>query len=111
MPPPRPPRPTPGARDVQRERARALGSRRLLPWALLTALGGGAIAWSAGGGPRAGAAIAAAGLLFVLFLWATSVVRCPACGAPLPRLPRGGARDGGAPAPVESCPACRTRFE
>jgi hypothetical protein len=90
---------------VERELARAQGARRLLPWALLSALGGGAIAWAAGGGLRAGAAIAAAGLLFVLFLWTTSVARCPACGARLPRS-RGGA--GGR---LESCPACRSRFE
>lgn len=105
---PGPARP-PGARDVERELARAHGARRLLPWALLSALGGGAIGWMAGGGLRAGATVAAAGLLFVMFLWTTSIARCPACGAPLPRVRGGPGRSpGGAP---ESCPACRARFD
>ena len=90
---------------MERELARARGARRLLPWALLSALGGGAIGWIAGGGPRAGATIAAAGLLFVLFLWTTAVARCPVCGA---RLPRASGAAGGR---VESCPACHARFE
>lgn len=95
---------------MERELARAHGARRLLPWAVLTSLGAGAIAWLAGGGPRAGATIAALGLVFVLFVWTTSIARCPACGAP---LPRGRARGPGASAGdrPESCPSCRTRFD
>ena len=99
----------PPGRDVDRELARAAGARRVLPWALLSALGGGAIVWVAGGGPRGAAVIAALGLLFVLFLWVTGIARCPACGAPLPR-PRG-APSAGAPARLESCPSCRARFD
>lgn len=107
---PGPERPT-TARDLDRELARAGGARRLVPWALASALGGGAIAWVAGGGPRAGATLAAVGLLFVVFLWTTAIARCPACGARLPRSrvggPRGGPRDVARP---ESCPSCHVRF-
>jgi hypothetical protein len=104
-----PPKRAPGGRgtsaaDVDRELARALSARRLLPWTFLSALGGGAIGWVAGGGPRAGAAIAAAGLLFVLFLWTTAIARCPACGTPLKRAGAAGGRPG-------SCPSCQTRFD
>jgi hypothetical protein len=95
---------------MERELARAQGARRLLPWALLSALGGGAIAWVAGGGPRGGAALAAVGLLFVLFLWATSIARCPACGASLPKGRIRGAGATGAGVRPESCPACGARF-
>ena len=103
----------PSARDLERERARAAGSRRLLPWALLSALGGGAIAFVAGGGLRGGATLAAAGLLFVLFLWTTSFPRCPACGARLPArrevVPPGG-DDAFARRP-ETCAHCRAQFD
>jgi hypothetical protein len=97
-------------RDVERELARALGARRLLPWAVLTSLSAGAIAWVAGGGPRAGATVAALGLVFVLFVWTSSIARCPACGA---RLPRGRVRGTAGPAAErpESCPSCRARFD
>jgi hypothetical protein len=99
-----------GARDLQRERARAAGARRLLPWALLSAVGGGAIAFVAGGGLRAGASLVAVGLVFTLFLWTTSIARCPACGARLPR--RAAATGAGAtPGGAETCAQCRTRFE
>ena len=108
MPPP-PSRARATGRDVDRELARAAGARRVLPWALLSALGGGAIVWVAGGGPRGAAAIAAVGLLFVLFLGVTGIARCPACGAPLSR--RRGAPGAAAPGRPESCPTCRTRFE
>lgn len=96
--------------DLERELARARGARRLLPWAFLSALGAGAIAWVAGGGPKGGVTLAALGLVFVLFVWTTSVARCPACGA---RLPRGRAPGTGAPGAERpsSCPGCRTRFE
>jgi hypothetical protein len=112
-----PPAPT-RRRDVERERARARGARRLLPWSIATAVGGALIAVVAGGGLRAGAALAALGLLFTLFLWTTSIARCPACGAPLPRRWPDGKRPdphrGAGPADVEaseSCPRCRARFE
>ena len=96
---------------MERERARASGARKLLPWALLSSLGGGAIAFVAGGGLRAGASLAAVGLVFCLFLWVTSIARCPACGAPLPR--RSGRNAGGEAFAdrVETCARCRTRFE
>jgi hypothetical protein len=103
---------------VERERARARAARRLLPWALATAAGGGLIAYAAGGGPRAALALAAIGLLFAAFVWTTSIARCPACGAPLGRTKEEGRRpdpEGEAgPAAVErpeSCPRCRARFE
>jgi hypothetical protein len=98
----------PSGRDVDRELARAFGARRLLPWAVLTSLGAGAIAWVAGGGLRAGATVAALGLVFVLFVWTSSVARCPACGAP---LPRGRVRGDPAAGRPESCPRCRARFD
>jgi hypothetical protein len=98
-------------RQVEQERARARGARRMLPWAVATALGGGAIAFAAGGGARGALAVAAVGLLFVLFAWVTSIARCPACGAPLGRERPDPI--GAGPAAVErfeSCPRCRTRF-
>lgn len=97
-------------RDVDRELARARGARRLLPWVLVSSLGAGAIAWVAGGGLKAGASVAALGVVFVLIVWTTSIARCPACGA---RLPRGRHRGTGVPAGErpESCPSCRTRFD
>ena len=100
-------------RDVERELARARGARRLLPWALATAVGGGLLPLAAGGGLRAGAVVAAVGLLFVLFLWASSIARCPACGGALGRRrpdPQGQAGPAGVER-FERCPRCRTRFE
>lgn len=112
MPPPPAPgsRPPATGRDLDRELARAGGSRKLLPWALASALGGGAIAWAAGGGVRAAAAIAVVGLLFVLFLWTTSIARCPACGTRLRRGAGGGPRGGPADAARPgACAACGAR--
>lgn len=85
---------------VERELARARGSRRLLPWAVLSALAGGAVGHAAGGGLRAAAALFVLGLVFAAFLLATSTPRCPACGAPLPR-------SGSVPV---ACPRCRAPF-
>lgn len=87
--------------DVERELSRARGARRMLPWAVLTALGGAAIGLVAGGGARGAAALFGVGLVFALFLWAMSVPRCPSCGT---RLPAGRAR-------LDACPGCRARFE
>jgi hypothetical protein len=98
-----------GASDLARERARANGARRLLPWALLSAAVAAAIALAAGGGFRAAASLAAAGLLFAAFLWTTSLARCPGCGARLPRQRSGGASATAARA--ETCERCGTRFE
>jgi len=101
-------------REVERELARARGARRLLPWALVTAAGGGLLGIAAGGGARGAAVLVALGLFFALFLWTTSVARCPACGAPLRKDERPGPRGGMGPAAaerVESCPRCRTHFE
>jgi hypothetical protein len=86
---------------VDRELARARGARRMLPWAALTAFGGAALGLAAGGGAKGAAVLFALGLLFALFLWTTSVPRCPACGS---RLPADRAR-------LEGCPGCRARFE
>jgi Flp pilus assembly protein TadB len=111
-PSPAAPRP-PSAADVERERARARGARRLLPWAFLTAAGGGLIAVVAGGGARAGLALAALGLVFALFLLTTAIARCPACGAALGRAAPGPGDGTGLAGgrPIESCPRCRARFE
>jgi hypothetical protein len=98
-------------RQVEQELARARGARRMVPWAVASALGGGAIALVAGGGARGALAVAAAGLLFALFAWATSIARCPACGARLERKRPGPNETGPAVVePFESCPRCRTRF-
>jgi hypothetical protein len=78
----------------------------MLPWALLTALGGGAIAYVAGGGLRSAATLVAVGLVFTLFLWATSIPRCPSCGARLARARAGGEAAGEA----ETCARCGARF-
>jgi hypothetical protein len=94
--------------QVERELARARGARRVLPWAVATAAGGGLIAFMAGGGLRAAVVVAAIGLLFAAFAWTTSIARCPACGAPLVR--NRPSPNGAGPAVVESCPRCRTRF-
>ena len=95
--------------DLDRELARAHGARRLLPWVLVTALAAGAIPWIAGGGPKAGAAVAALALVFLVIVWMSSIARCPACGAPIPRgTYRGTGASRGRP---ESCPSCRTRFD
>lgn len=87
------------SRDVERELARARGARRLLPWALLTALAAGSLAFAAGGGLRGGATIAAVGLLFTLFVWTTSIARCPGCGARLRASER-----------PHACPGCGLRY-
>ncbi|HEX9305857.1 MAG TPA: hypothetical protein VF894_00105 [Anaeromyxobacter sp.] len=105
---------TPTAKDVERELARARSARRLLPWAVLTAAGGGALAVAAGGGARGAVALAAVGLVFALFVWTTSIARCPACGARLRQTRRPGSRGVAGPAEVlriESCARCRARFE
>jgi hypothetical protein len=86
---------------VDRELSRARGARRMLPWAGLTAVGGAAIGFAAGGGPKGAAVLFALGLVFALFLWTTAVPRCPACGT---RLPGGRVR-------LDACPGCRARFE
>ncbi len=86
---------------VEREQARASGARKMLPWAALTAVGGGALGLVAGGGAKGAATLFAVGLLFALYVWTAAVPRCPACGT---RLPAGRAR-------LEACPGCRARFE
>jgi hypothetical protein len=86
---------------VDRELSRARGARKMLPWTALTAVGGAALGFVAGGGAKGAAVLFALGLVFALFLWTTSVPRCPGCGT---RLPPGEAR-------LESCPGCRARFE
>jgi hypothetical protein len=91
------------AKTVEQERARALGARRLLPWAVVTAVSGAALGAVAGGGFRAAGALGAVGLVFALFLWVTSIPRCPACGGRL-AFPRSGER-------LQSCPRCRALFE
>lgn len=102
--------------DLQRERARASGARRLVPWALASALAGGALVGVAGGGWRGGAVVTIVGLLFAAFAAAASIARCPACGAPLGReedRPAPGGRPGPA-GPVlreQRCARCGVRFD
>jgi hypothetical protein len=91
------------AKSVEQERARARGARRLLPWAVVTAASGAALGAMAGGGIRAAATLGAIGLVFALFLWVTSIPRCPACGGRL-AFPR-------APERLQRCPRCRAPFE
>ncbi len=104
---------TTGRSDVERELARARGSRRMLPWSIATAAGGAAIALAAGGGLRAAGALFVLGLVFFAFLWSTSIPRCPSCGAPLRKDRRPGPRGGADPAGerVVSCPRCLARFD
>ncbi|HEY6101392.1 MAG TPA: hypothetical protein VIW03_18280 [Anaeromyxobacter sp.] len=93
-------RPVPRA-DVDRELARARGARRVLPWAVLSALAGGAIGLVAGGGLRAAGTLVLVGLLLAGYVWTASRARCPACGASLPS--RGG--------PLAGCPRCRNPYD
>ena len=92
-------RPVPRA-AVERELARARGARRLLPWAALSAVAGGALGLFAGGGLRAAGVLFLVGLLFAGFLWTTATPRCPACGGAL-------ARRGDTPG---ACPRCHAPF-
>jgi hypothetical protein len=101
---------------VERERARASGARRLLPWAVLSAVLVGSLVGFAGAGWRGGLVIGLLGLLFAGFTASAAVARCPACGAPLGRLPDAPPRSEGRPDPAEPassrrCSRCRVRFE
>jgi hypothetical protein len=84
------------SRQVEQERARARGARRLIPWVVGSAASAGVLVWVAGGGWRGALTIGALGLLFGALVLAFSVARCPRCGTPLPR----GAASG------EGCPSC-----
>lgn len=86
-------------KDVERELARARGARRMLPWAVASALAAGALVGSAGAGWKGALVIALVGLVFAAFTAAAAVARCPSCGAPLSD------RAGRAP----GCPSCRVR--
>lgn len=100
--------------DVDRELARALGARKLLPWSIATAIGGAVLGYVAGGGARAAAVLFALGLLFSAFAASSAIARCPACGARLPLPKKRPGPRGADPAEVErirSCPRCRVRFE
>ncbi len=124
------------SKDVERELARARGSRRMLPWTVLSAAGAAAIGFAAGGGWRAAVALLALGLAFSAFVLATSLARCPGCGARLPSIAkkraqgqpdeaareRAGGSGGREPKasgppswkdrePLRSCPHCLVRFE
>lgn len=105
--------------DLERERSRARGARRLLPWAVASAIAAGLLVGTAGAGWRGGLAIAGVGLLFAAFAAAASVARCPSCGAPLGKEP--GKEDdrpapGGHPGPADPsrqqhCARCGARFD
>lgn len=88
-------------KDVERELSRARGARRMLPWAVASALAAGALVGFAGAGWKGGLVIALVGLVFAAFTATAAVARCPACGASLGE--RGGK--------VARCPRCQTRFD
>jgi hypothetical protein len=109
-------RPATHLRDVERERARARSARRLLPWAVASAVCGGVLAMAAGAAFASAISVAAVGLVFAAFAWMMSIARCPACGSRLPaENKRPDPYRGTGPAEVErfveSCPQCRARFE
>jgi hypothetical protein len=94
------------------ERQRARAARKLLPFALATAMGGGALGLAASGSWQAALAAAAPGAVFVLFAWASALARCPECGRRLARVEKEPGSAGGTPSPVEveragACPRCR----
>ncbi|GAO05318.1 hypothetical protein [Anaeromyxobacter sp. PSR-1] len=101
--------------DLERERSRARGARRLLPWAVASAIAAGLLVGTAGAGWRGGVAVAGVGLLFAAFAAAASVARCPSCGAPLRResdRPAPGGRPGPAdPVREQHCARCGARFD
>jgi hypothetical protein len=84
------------SRQVEQERARARGARRLIPWVVGSAASAGVLVWVAGGGWRGALTIGALGLLFGALVLAFSVARCPRCGTLLPRGTASG----------EGCPSC-----
>lgn len=86
-------------KDVERELARARGARRLLPWAVASALAAGALVGVAGAGWKGGLVVALVGLVFAAFTATAAVARCPSCGASL--SDRAGRSPG--------CPTCRVR--
>ena len=96
-----------GRAAYDRELSRARGSRRMLPWALLTALGGASLGFVAGGGVRGAAVLLLLGLVFAAFLWVTSIARCPSCGAPLDVPGRGPSAAVPHAASAERVPVCR----
>jgi DNA-directed RNA polymerase subunit RPC12/RpoP len=103
---------TPPRDELEVERVRARAARRLLPFAVATAAGGGAIGFAAGGSFTGALAAAAPGAVFVLFARASAVARCPACGRRIALREKGPGSAGGAPSPVEvgpsgTCPRCR----
>ncbi|ABC83857.1 hypothetical protein [Anaeromyxobacter dehalogenans] len=101
--------------DLQRERSRARGARRLLPWAVASAIAAGLLVGTAGAGWRGGLAVAGVGLLFAAFAAVASVARCPSCGAPLGKeddRPAPGGRPGPAdPLREQHCARCGARFD
>jgi hypothetical protein len=103
---------TPPRDDLEQERARARAARKLLPFALATAAGGGALGLAAGGSWAGALAAAAPGAVFVLFAWAAARARCPECGRRITLREKEPGSAGGAPSPVEvgpsgACPRCR----
>ena len=105
-------RPPPPGRweGVRRELQRARGARRLVPWALLSALlGFGFMAW-AGRSWRAGVPLLAGGLLFALVIRQLAIPHCPDCGKGLwLRGERPGPPTAPVPTQVErdrKCPRC-----
>jgi hypothetical protein len=107
----RPAGPAPkGWEQVRLELQRARGARRLVPWALLSALLGWAFLSWAGRDWRAGLPLLGGGLLFALVIRGLAVPHCPACGK---NLWLRGERPGPPTAPVPTqverdrrCPRC-----
>ncbi len=106
----RPP-PQTGWEPVRRELQRARGARRMLPWALLSAVLGWAFLSDAAGRWTAGLPLLVGGLLLSAVIRALAIPHCPACSG---NLWLRGERPGPPTAPVPTqaererrCPRCR----
>jgi hypothetical protein len=98
---------------VERELSRARSARRVIPWVLLSALGGAALVAVAARSIAAALPILVPGIAAALFTWMMGIARCPACGASLLR-PGEARASSAAPAEVSRthrCPRCGARFE
>lgn len=110
-------RPDPGParwRQVEQELQRARAARRLAPWAAGSALAAAALVALVAGSARAGLSVLAPGALFLAFVLAAALPRCPGCGGSLWRR---GERPGPAGKPRQTgverdrrCPRCGQAF-
>jgi hypothetical protein len=104
-----------GWEPVRKELQRARGARRLVPWALLSAVLGWSLIAVAARSGRAGLPLLAGGLLFALVIRALAIPHCPACGK---NLWLRGERPGPPTAPVPTqverdhrCPRCKADLD